>query len=491
MIHTYTQHGYHIVLDTYSGAIHLVDEPTFWAIEMMNTPAFDRSNPDSLASLRSSLQDRFSCSAQDAQEILQEVQQLIEDNVLFSEDPYAQLSIDLQKRPTFVKALCLNVAHTCNLDCDYCFASQGKYHGKRALMSFDVAKKAIDFLIAHSGHHHNLDIDFFGGEPSLNYDVVQKTMDYARSLEKEHNKHFRFTFTTNGMLLDEPLRSSINEQMDNIVLSMDGRKEVHDHFRHTIQKEGSYETIVPKFQKLVQDRKDREYYMRGTYTARNLDFASDVIHMANLGFYRLSMEPVIGDPNEPYMLNESHIPTLHEQYDQLCEEMIRRLECAAQAKAKGQSIDALPPEDHPFLFYHFMMNLEHGPCVYKRISGCGSGTEYMAVTPTGELYPCHQFIGDPDYQIGTLDDPQLDDALISQFKSCNVYAHPACANCWAKLYCAGGCAANALHASGDLQGVVPLSCALFKKRVECAIAIKAAEADLGVQTPTQSGLSLS
>lgn len=480
MIHTFISHGYHIVVDTYSGSVHLVDGPTFFAIEAIDkeyqedpTAALQGENWKGLQNkILASFPDQ---SDQDLEDIRQEILSLIEEESLFSKDIYEDLSLDLTERKTQVKALCLNVAHTCNLDCDYCFASQGKYHGERAIMSLDVAKKAIDFLIENSGHHKNLDIDFFGGEPMLNWEVVKETVAYANSLAEANNKVLRFTFTTNGLLLNEEVGDFLNKHMHNVVLSLDGRKEVHDRLRHRIDGTGSYDTIVPKFQKFVASRGDKEYYLRGTYTENNLDFFQDILHMANLGFHRLSMEPVIGDPEEDYMLSEKDLPFLEEQYDLLTDEMLRRERLADKVVTEGGKVEDMDDKDRPFVFYHFMMNLDGGPCIYKRISGCGSGTEYMAVTPQGELYPCHQFVGDGDFTIGNVFDGIQKDALIRQFKTCNSYSREECRHCWAKLYCSGGCAANAYHASGSLQGTVPFSCELFRKRMECALTLKVDE----------------
>ena len=366
----------------------------------------------------------------------------------------------LKKKSNVVKALCLHVAHTCNLNCNYCFASQGKYQGDRALMSFEVGKQALDFLIANSGSRTNLEVDFFGGEPLMNWDVVKQLVAYARTQEEPHHKKFRFTLTTNGVLIDDDVIDFANREMHNVVLSLDGRKEVHDRLRRNYEGKGSYDTIVPKFQKLVESRGGKGYYIRGTFTHNNVDFTNDLFHMADLGFTELSMEPVVCAPGEPYALTEEDLPKLFEQYELLAKEMIRR-------KKEGRG----------FTFYHYMIDLSHGPCIYKRISGCGSGTEYMAVTPWGDLYPCHQFVGDEAYRMGNVWDGVTNTALREKFRECNAYSRTECAYCWAKLYCSGGCAANAYHASGDISGVYEYGCRLFRKRIECAIMIKAAEAE--------------
>lgn len=475
MIHSFPYRGQNIVVDVYSGSVHLLDDPALFIAEQMEKDPSLVAPENSERALTLLLARFEGLKEEEAREILEEVQGLIQDQLLLTEDQYGSLSLDLRDRPVQVKALCLNVAHTCNLDCDYCFASQGKYHGERALMSFEVAKRSIDFLIENSGSHRNLDIDFFGGEPLMNWDVVKKTVEYAESIQEKYHKVFRFTFTTNGVLLNDEVGEFLNRHMHNVVLSLDGRKEVHDRLRHTIGGKGSYDLIVPKFQKFVKSRGDQEYYVRGTFAKNNIDFVKDVIHMANLGFHRLSMEPVIGDPSEPYMLGPDDLKELEHQYDLLTQEMIRRSRAAHQARKEGKAVEDLPLEDQPFVFYHYMLNLEGGPCIYKRISGCGSGTEYMAVTPWGDLYPCHQFVGDEPYRIGTVFDGVKKQDLVNDFKECNCYSRPQCKDCWAKLYCSGGCTANALHASGDIRGTVPFSCDLFRKRMEGALRLKVEE----------------
>jgi len=380
---------------------------------------------------------------------------------LFSKDIYGDKAGVLKNRSNVIKALCLHVAHTCNLNCNYCFAAQGKYQGERALMSFEVGKQALDFLIAHSGTRTNLEVDFFGGEPLMNWDVVKELVAYARTQEPIHNKKFRFTLTTNGVLVDDDVIEFANKEMHNVVLSLDGRKEVHDRLRKNYEGKGSYDTIVPKFQKFVESRGGKDYYMRGTFTHNNVDFTEDLFHMADLGFTELSMEPVVCAPTDPYALTEEDLPKLFDQYELLAKEMIKR-------KKEGRG----------FTFYHYMIDLSHGPCIYKRISGCGSGTEYLAVTPWGDLYPCHQFVGDEAYLMGNVWDGVTNTVMQEKFRSCNAYSRPECNDCWAKLYCSGGCAANAYHATGDITGIYEYGCKLFRKRMECAIMIKAAEADM-------------
>lgn len=478
MIHPYRLQGRNIVVDTYSGGVHVLDNLAYSAVKTMQNPRFDLTNPGHWDDLEDKLLKEFEdkTSKEEVRDVLKGISELIEEGSLFSNDTYETLSLNLRDRKTSVKALCLNVAHTCNLDCDYCFASQGKYQGERALMSEEVAKASIDFLIENSGGHHNLDIDFFGGEPLMNMDVVKETVTYAKEQGEKHDKNFRFTFTTNGMLLDTETIDYLNDTMDNVVLSLDGRKEIHDALRHTINGKGSYDVIVPRFQEFVEKRGDKEYYIRGTYTKNNKDFTQDILHMADLGFHRLSMEPVIGDSEDDYLLGPDDVKELEEQYERLAEEMIRRNGKAKEMEKLGGSADDLSNQDKPFIFYHYMLDLDGGPCIHKRISGCGAGSEYMAVTPWGDLYPCHQFVGEDDYKVGNVYDGIQEEALTKDFKECNVYSHPECKDCWAKLYCSGGCSANALHASGSIQGIVPFSCDLFRKRIECALSVQVEEA---------------
>ncbi|WP_394238479.1 thioether cross-link-forming SCIFF peptide maturase [Niallia oryzisoli] len=454
MIHQYKLNGYNIVLDTYSGSVHVVDDLAFDVIEL-----YESTSPEEIMKrmLEKYVNDA-SISEGEILETILAVEELKGSGQLFTEDEYQNLAIDVRNRKTYVKALCLNVAHTCNLTCDYCFASQGKYNGERAIMSVEVGKKAVDYLLENSGHHRNLDIDFFGGEPLMAWKVVKQIVAYARSKEKEYKKSFRFTFTTNGMLLDDEVTEFLNEEMYNVVLSLDGRKEVHDRLRKTVTGKGSYDYIVPRFQEFVQKRGDKEYYVRGTYTHNNVDFTNDIFHIADLGFDKLSMEPVIGDPKEPYALTEDDLPEIYRQYEILANEMIKRDE-----------------EGKPFTFYHYMLDLSEGPCIQKRISGCGSGTEYLAVTPTGDIFPCHQFVGDEAFKLGSLWDGITKPEIQAQFKESNCYSKPECQDCWAKLYCSGGCPANNLHATGSLNGTHGFSCDIFKKRIECSMMVKVAE----------------
>ncbi|MBQ4631259.1 MAG: thioether cross-link-forming SCIFF peptide maturase [Clostridia bacterium] len=454
MVHQYKLNGYNIVLDTASGSVHLVDEVAYDIISMYK----EKSRDEIVSEICTKYKDYDDVNEAEVDECLSDIKALEEGKKLWSEDVYEQLAKDYKNNSNVVKALCLHVAHTCNLNCSYCFASQGKYQGDRALMSFEVGKQAFDFLIANSGSRKNLEVDFFGGEPLMNWDVVVKLVEYARSVEKQHNKNFRFTLTTNGVLLDDDKFDFINKEMSNVVLSLDGRPEIHDHFRKDYNGNGSYDLILPKFKKLVESRNGKNYYMRGTFTHNNTDFTNDIIHMADMGFTELSMEPVVCPPGDSYALTNDDLPTLFEQYEILAKEMIKR-------KKAGK----------PFTFYHYMLDLKNGPCIYKRITGCGSGTEYMAVTPWGDLYPCHQFVGDEKYCLGNIWDGVTKKDVQDEFRSCNAYARPECKECWAKLYCSGGCAANSYHATGSISGVYEYGCELFKKRIECAIMMQIAE----------------
>lgn len=465
MIHQYKLNGYNIVLDTYSGAVHVVDDLAYDIIAL-----YEAYSPEEIAArMLKKYADHADITEKDIYETIADINKLKKDGQLFTEDTYKDLSFDLKKRKTYIKALCLNVAHTCNLSCEYCFASQGKYHGERAIMSYEVGKRAIDFLLENCGFHRNLDVDFFGGEPLMDWKVVKQLVAYARSKEKECKKTFRFTLTTNGMLLKDDVVDFLNEEMHNVVLSLDGRKEVHDRLRKTVNGKGSYDYVVPKFQNFVKKRGDKEYYVRGTFTHNNVDFTNDIFHMADLGFDRLSMEPVICDPKEPYALTREDLPEINRQYEILAKEMLRRSE-------KGNG----------FIFYHYMLDLTEGPCIHKRISGCGSGTEYLAVTPWGELFPCHQFVGDEAYSMGNIWDGITKPELQNQFKECNCYSKPECRDCWAKLYCSGGCPANSLHATGSLKGNYAFSCDVFRKRIECAMMIKAAESIKAMEKDKQT-----
>ena len=455
MINQYQLNGYNIGLDTCSGSIHVVDEVAYDIIGLYET----HTPEEIVAAMLEKYHARSDVTGKDIEACIEDVRGLKEAGKLFTPDTFAEMAGTFKERSgDVVKALCLHVAHTCNLNCAYCFASQGKYHGDRALMSFEVGKQALDFLMEHSGTRRNLEVDFFGGEPLMNWEVVKRLVGYARSVEKERGKNFRFTLTTNGMLIDDEVIDFVNREMSNVVLSLDGRKEINDRTRVDYAGNGSYERIVPKFQKLVAARGGRNYYIRGTFTHANPDFTRDIFHMADdLGFTELSMEPVVCAPGDAAALNDADLEIVKEQYEILAKDMLRRQK-----------------EGRPITFYHYMLDLTEGPCIYKRISGCGSGTEYMAVTPWGDLYPCHQFVGEEAYKLGDVWNGVQNTALREEFRACNAYARPDCDGCWARLYCSGGCAANAYHATGSIRGVYKAGCELFRKRIECAIMMKAA-----------------
>ena len=453
MIHQYKLGGFNIVLDVCSGAVHVVDEVAYDIIGM-----FEENEREAVLNTVGKTYPELSMT--ELEECYDQVAELKAAGKLFTADTFEPMAGELkQKTAGVVKALCLHIAHTCNLNCSYCFASQGKYHGERAVMSYEVGKQALDFLMEHSGTRRNLEVDFFGGEPLMNFQVVKDLVAYARSVEKEKEKNFRFTLTTNGVLVDDDVIEWANRECSNVVLSLDGRKEIHDRFRVDYAGNGSWEKIVPKFQKFVEARGGKDYYMRGTFTHANPDFLKDIQQMLDLGFTELSMEPVVCAAGDPSELTEEDLPIVMEQYEKLAEMM---LEHDKQGK--------------PFTFYHYMIDLTGGPCIYKRISGCGSGTEYMAVTPWGDLYPCHQFVGEERFKLGNIWDGVTNTEIQGEFAACNVYAHPECRDCWARLYCSGGCAANAYHATGSVTGVYEYGCKLFRKRMECAIMVAVARA---------------
>ena len=458
MIHQYKLFGYNIVLDVASGALHVVDDATYDIIAMFE----EKTEDEIVTAILEKYKDDPEVTESEVRLCCAEIRSLREAGKLFTEDTFeAKAGVLKEKTRGVVKALCLHIAHTCNLNCDYCFASQGKYHGERAVMSFEVGKRALDFLVENSGTRRNLEVDFFGGEPLMNFDVVKELVAYARSIEKDKNKNFRFTLTTNGVLIDDDVIDFANREMSNVVLSLDGRKEIHDRHRVDYAGNGSWERIVPKFQRLVESRGGKNYYMRGTFTHENPDFLEDIKVMLDLGFNELSMEPVVCAEGDPAELTCEDLPIVLDQYEKLAELMIER-----------------EREGRPFTFYHYMIDLTGGPCIYKRISGCGSGTEYMAVTPWGDLYPCHQFVGEEKYKLGDIYEGVTNTAAQCEFSECNVYARPECRDCWARLYCSGGCAANAYHSTGSVKGVYKYGCELFKKRMECAIAIQIAKRDM-------------
>ena len=459
MLHQFILNGYHICLDPCSGSIHEVDDMAYDIIALVDQgkdPAFI------LQEILSRYGHREDVNREEILQCLEDIERLRKAGKLFTEDRFSALAGRLkEKSGNVVKALCLHVAHTCNLNCSYCFASQGRFHGERALMSPEVGRRALDFLIENSGTRRHLEVDFFGGEPLMNFPLIRELVAYARSIEKQHGKEFRFTLTTNGMLIDQEVIDFANREMSNVVLSLDGRKEIHDALRVDYQGRGSYDRIVPLFQELVRQRGNRQYYMRGTFTHRNPDFTKDLFHMADLGFTELSMEPVVCPEDDPAALTDEDIEIVKKEYEILAMDMLRR-------QAEG----------HPITFYHYMIDLEAGPCIYKRLSGCGSGTEYMAVTPWGDLYPCHQFVGDEKYRLGSVFEGVTNTELRESFRACNAYAREECRDCWARLYCSGGCAANAYHASGDIRGIYRKGCELFRKRMECAIMMKVAQSHM-------------
>ena len=463
MIHQFLNNGYHIVLDVNSGSVHVVDPVVYDAVAVVSELVPELDQPEKLADevkveVRSRLAGRYPLD--DVEEALEDIQELIDLEQLLTRDIYKDFVMDFKRRKTVVKALCLHIAHDCNLACKYCFAEEGEYHGRRALMSYEVGKKALDFLIANSGSREHLEVDFFGGEPLMNWDVVKRLVEYGRSKEAEFHKKFRFTLTTNGVLLNDEVMEFCNREMSNVVLSLDGRPEVNDKMRPFRNCKGSYELIVPKFQKFAELRDQNNYYVRGTFTRHNLDFAADVLHYADLGFKQMSMEPVVAPPEEDYAIREEDIPQILEEYDKLALEYIKR-------KKEGRG----------FKFFHFMLDLNAGPCVATRLAGCGSGTEYLAVTPWGDLYPCHQFVGNEKFLLGNVDTGVVNTEIRDEFKMCNVYAKDKCKDCFARFYCSGGCAANAYNFSDSITGAYEIGCEMQKKRIECAIMIKAALAD--------------
>ena len=449
LIHRYKSNGFNIVLDINSGCIHLVDEVTYEVLPYLE----EGLGTEAIAE---KLENKY--NREDIETSVRECNKLKEDGMLFTKDVYENVIEEFSNnRQTVVKALCLHIAHDCNLACRYCFAEEGEYHGRRALMSYEVGKKALDFLIANSGSRKNLEVDFFGGEPLMNWQVVKDLVKYGREQEKLHNKKFRFTLTTNGVLLNDEVMEFCNKEMGNVVLSVDGRKEVHDYMRPFRKGAGSYDLIMPKFQKFAESRNQDKYYVRGTFTHHNLDFSKDVLHLADLGFKQISVEPVVAADTEEYAIREEDIPQIMEEYDTLAKEMIKR-----EKEGKG------------FNFFHFMIDLTGGPCVAKRLSGCGSGTEYLAVTPWGDLYPCHQFVGEEDFLMGNVFEGIKKDEIVKEFKACNVYSKEECKKCFARFYCSGGCSANSYNFNGTIDGTYEIGCKLERKRVECALMVKAA-----------------
>ncbi|MEE8835808.1 MAG: thioether cross-link-forming SCIFF peptide maturase [Eubacteriales bacterium] len=451
MVYLYKNNGYNMCLDVNSGSVHVLDDISYDVLSLMNGGKKDEE-------ITEALKEKY--DAAEVSETIGEIRALKAEGALFSEDPYRPYIDHYSARPTVVKALCLQIAHDCNLACRYCFADEGEYHGKRGLMSYEVGKKALDFVIKNSGSRRNLEVDFFGGEPTMNWQVVKDLVAYGRSQEKEHNKRFRFTLTTNGVLLNDEIMDFCDKEMELVVMSVDGRKEVHDHMRPFRNGKGSFGLVIPKFQKWAERRHQDRYYVRGTYTHYNLDFAKDVLAMADLGFKQISIEPVVAPPTEDYAIREEDVPVLCEQYDILAKEVIKRAK-----------------EGRGFNFYHFMIDLSGGPCVYKRLSGCGAGGEYLAVSPWGDFYPCHQFDGNEEFIIGNVDEGVTRPDLVEAFKKINVYSREECTNCFARFYCSGGCAANSWNFTHSINSTYRIGCELQRKRIECALMIKAALAD--------------
>jgi len=447
MLHKYEQNGLKLVVDVNSGAVHVVDQLTWDILDHY---------PDSIDSIIGKLSGKH--SEKEIREAFDEIEELVRQGLLYSDDKYMDKVLS-EKRDYHTKALCLNIAHDCNIRCGYCFASTGDYHGGRKLMPFSVASGAIDFLLETSGTRKRLEVDFFGGEPLMNFDVVRQTVLYAREKEKRYGKRIGFTITTNGTLLSREIEDFINENMDNIVLSIDGRKQVNDRMRKFREGSGTYDVIMPEFKSFVASRGDKSYYIRGTFTANNLDFCNDVLHLADQGFREISIEPVVAEKEKAYALKEEHLPAIYSEYEKLAEKYIEY-----NASGKG------------FRYYHFLMDLEGGPCVYKRVSSCGSGVEYFAVTPDGELYPCHQFVGRQEYLMGDIWKGVVKKELQEKFSQNTVYHKDRCRECWARFYCSGGCQANAAAFNNDLKQPHELECKLQKKRIECAIMLKAYEA---------------
>ena len=474
MIHCFELNDYRIVVDAASGAVHSVDEVAFDAIKSMDakTPEDVFSDSDIRSELASDIAYKHDISWDDAQETLEDIKELHDNGLLWSTDPFEDAADEIKIKQSVLKAICLHVAHGCNMDCEYCFAGKGDYSGKSGIMDLETGKRALDFLVENSGSRKNLEVDFFGGEPLINWDVCKELVAYGRELEKKHNKNFNFTLTTNGVLIDEDVIEFTNREMNNVVLSLDGRRETHDRMRHSKSGDGTFDAIVGNFKALVDSRTDeeanargerrsKEYYMRGTYTAYNKDFAADVLAMVDMGFKETSIEPVVADASAPYALSEADLPGLYEEYEKLALEMLER-------EKRGEG----------FGFYHYMLDLTGGPCIYKRVAGCGVATEYLAVTPSGDLYPCHQFVGDDDMIVGNIYDGITHPETVEIFSAGNnVYTRDKCKDCWARLYCAGGCAANNYHSNGDINKVYEFGCKLHRKRIECALMLAVALED--------------
>ena len=476
MIHTYTLNGFNIAVDAASGAVHAVDELAYAVINRIDEKGPDAvySDPDMRSELASAVAKEYGITSDEVMETIEDIEGLRKEGLLWSEDLFEEAASEIKLKQSVLKAICLHVAHGCNMDCEYCFAGKGDYSGKSGIMDLETGKRALDFLVENSGSRRNLEVDFFGGEPLINWDVCKELVAYGRELEKKHNKKFNFTLTTNGVLIDEDVIEFSNREMNNVVLSLDGRKETHDRMRHSKSGEGTYDRIINNFKDLVdsrtdtekaEERRSSEYYMRGTYTAYNKDFASDVLAMADMGFKETSIEPVVSDPDVPYALHEEDLPELFKEYERLAVEMLEK-------EKRGEG----------FNFYHYTLDLTGGPCIYKRVAGCGVATEYLAVTPDGDLYPCHQFVGDDEMIVGNIYEGITHPKTVEIFTGGNnVYTRDKCRDCWARLYCAGGCAANNYHSNGDINKVYEFGCRLHRKRIECALMLAAARSEMNEQ----------
>ena len=470
MIHQYKSNGYNIVLDVESGLVHVTDEMAYDAIMQLNEELSKKYESisnisaeevvNAINKIKTSNQNNILSKYRDEklEKVWNDIESLVMEGKLFSPDVYKDYINELSMQDSIVKALCFHVAHDCNLACKYCFADEGEYQGKRELMSLEVGKKALDFLVSNSGNRHNLEIDFFGGEPLMNWQVVKDIVVYGRQIEKKYKKNFRFTLTTNGVLLDDEVMKFANLEMDNVVLSLDGRKEINDKMRPTINGKGSYDVVVPKFQKFVKNRKDKDYFIRGTFTKDNLDFTNDVLHFVELGFKQISIEPVVTKDEDKYAIDQESLEIVFNEYDNLAKEMVKR---------QGSSDE--------FNFFHFSIDLDGGPCVAKRLSACGAGYEYLAVTPSGDLYPCHQFVGHDEFLLGNVNEGIIKPEIQMEFRNCNVYSKNQCVECFAKFYCSGGCMANSYDFHGNINKIYEIGCEMMKKRVECAIMLKIAK----------------
>lgn len=444
LIHKFYLNGVYVVLDVNSGSVHIVDKIIYDIVE------------DSRTLSSQEISDKYGYSLEEVSEAIEEIESLIKEEMLFS--PPIEIDMVPFQNQNIVKALCLHMAHDCNLKCTYCFASQGNFKGNRCLMPLEVGKRALEFLCENSGNRRNLEVDFFGGEPLMNFKTVKELVFYGRELEIKYNKNFRFTLTTNGVLLNDEIMDFLNEHMSNVVLSIDGRKAVNDAMRKTLTDKGSYDIITPKFKKFIEMRKDKDYYIRGTFTNKNLDFSEDVVDFYNNGYKLVSMEPVVTDPNEPYAIREEHLKEILDEYENLSKKYLE-----------------IRKKDNKFLFFHFMIDLNQGPCIIKRASGCGAGHEYMAVTPEGDLYPCHQFVGEKEFLMGNVFEGVVNKDIVKTFKCANVFTKDECNSCWAKFYCSGGCHANSWYSNHNINKVYKIGCEMEKKRIECAISVLANE----------------